>query len=257
MQHQDGHGAAFTIELTVRLRPGAAAARGDLLTLAPSAPGGSPLAIRCSGSEISLALGERRLVIGRLLDRARHHLAISCRDGAARAYLDGAPAGELADFAATLPGGDRLALAGGGWQGSLEGIAIHRRALAPAEIAASMRAYAAMVAGVAEAKLTTVHAQLSARSAVPTLAEIRPYRDALVVCEYDTDAQNSSLGTRLHVAQWGIIDGVRTPLAELALGSACDLELEDIAEHPELESAWLADTLAHGPSALIFVEAGR
>ena len=41
-------------------------------------------------------------------------------------------------------------------------------------------------------------------------------------------------------------------------GSACDLELEDIARHPELESAWLAGIPSlHEASAPVFVEAGR
>ena len=114
-----------------------------------------------------------------------------------------------------------------------------------------------MVAGITQATSTRIHAVLAARSDIPEPDGIRPYRDALVVCEYDTDPEHSSLGTRIYAAQWGIIDGRRTPLAALAIGSACELELEDIADHPELESAWLADTLAHPPSATIYVEAGR
>jgi hypothetical protein len=255
-EHGDD-GAALSLEATIRLRDGAAGARADLITLGPPPPGGFPLTLERSGAELRLALGGKGLVIGRIVDSARHHLAVSCHDGAASASLDGAPAVVLAGLGAALPGRDRLALAGGGWRGSIEGIAVYRRALQPAEIAASAGAYAGLVAGLKDAKTTRIHAALSARSLIPELGEIRPYRDALVVCEYDTDPQNSTLGTRLYVAQWGIIDGVPTPLAGLAIGSACDLELEDIADHPELESAWLADTLAHQPSAAIFVEAGR
>jgi len=247
--------AALSIELTIRLREGGPP-HADLINIGPATPGGSPLILERNWSEIRLAFGGKRLVIGRITNGARHHIVVSCHDARAYAFLDGTPTGVLSDLS-ELPGRDRIELAGAGWQGSIEGIAVYRRALAQDEIARNRVAYDSMIAGIKEVKTIRIHAVLSARSLIPELGEIRPYRDALVVCEYDTNPEHSNEATRIYVAQWGIIDGVRTPLADLASGSVCDLELEDIVDHPELESAWLADTLTHLPSAPIFVEAGR
>ena len=74
---QGGRRAALTLELTIRLRAGAAAACSDLITLGPPPPGGSALALERAGAEIRLVAGGRRLAIGRIADGARHQLAVS------------------------------------------------------------------------------------------------------------------------------------------------------------------------------------
>ncbi len=248
---------ALSCELTLRLRDASAAGPADIVRLGPPPPGGLPIVVECRDRELCLKLGGKALVIGRIADQARHQVAFSVRDATATAFFDGAPVGTLTGSGAILPGPGPLELAGGGWHGSLEGVAVYRRALTEQDLAVDRRAYTSMIAGIGAVKSRRIQAQLTARSQLPALAEIRPYRDALVVCEYDTNSQNSTLGTKVYVAQWGIVDGTPTALAGLALGSVYALELEDIAEHPELESAWLSDTVPHLPSTTIFVEAGR
>ena len=78
---------------------------------------------------------------------------------------------------------------------------------------------------------------LAARSELPTLASIAPYRDALAVFEYRAG------GEPLRVVQRVLLDGHELPGARRELGDEVELRLEPFADHPQLASVYLSDTL--------------
>ena len=73
---------------------------------------------------------------------------------------------------------------GGDWRGTLEGVAIYSRALAPATIRASAERYRRIVAARPEIPRWRVRVRREATSEIPTLRQISPYRRALAVVTY-------------------------------------------------------------------------
>ncbi|MGE0453976.1 MAG: hypothetical protein AB7O37_11365 [Vicinamibacteria bacterium] len=90
---------------------------------------------------------------------------------------------------------------------------------------------------------------LRACSRVPSLREISPYRDALVVCEWDVAEvlRGASSAARVRVAHWGMRDGQRLPIAGAAPGLTRSLRLEPLAGTLQLEGYTLSNTLPPAP----------
>ncbi|MFM8582469.1 MAG: hypothetical protein ACKOFW_13315, partial [Planctomycetaceae bacterium] len=77
-----------------------------------------------------------------------------------------------------------------------------------------------------------------ATTAVPQLAEIAPYRRALLThtVEVLDVLRGRQPGPRLQIIGWGLLDGEPLPGAARAVGSESTLTLEPLEQHPELES---------------------
>lgn len=192
----------------------------------------------------------------------RSHVAITYSPGALRTYVDG----ELAAASEQLDNGFfhwktyRLAFgddAGGGhdWPGELEGIALFDRVLEADEIRENFRRYEALIAERPRVPQLVVEARLLAATPTPSLADIAPYREALAVSEYEVSAAISGglPGQRLRVAEWVLLDG--RPLERPAVGAARRLVLEPYALNRQLESVFLADTLAGQETTLYYATA--
>jgi hypothetical protein len=82
-----------------------------------------------------------------------------------------------------------------------------------------------------------VNVRLTRAGPVPTPESILPYRNALVVNEYEVmDVISGSLtGTTLHIAQWVIRDGRMLPGARRLAGVASTMTIDRYNAHPELE----------------------
>ncbi|TNF70486.1 MAG: hypothetical protein EP299_13990 [Acidobacteria bacterium] len=134
---------------------------------------------------------------------------------------------------------------GGDWAGVLEGVAIYDRVLGPEEIGEDHLRYRAKLERRVPIPRRVVEARLQTRSKIPTLAEISPYREALVVFEYDVEAtpEGEPLPDRIRVAHWAILDGKTLPITRIAEGQVLRLDLEPFEANPQLESLYLADTL--------------
>jgi hypothetical protein len=91
----------------------------------------------------------------------------------------------------------------------LEGIAVYDRALEPGEIQRNAAEYRRRLGARKPVPQIEVRAKLLAKSAVPTLKEVKPYREALLVCKYQvTKVLRDSLADReVLVAQWALLDG--------------------------------------------------
>jgi hypothetical protein len=94
-----------------------------------------------------------------------------------------------------------------------------------------------------------VTATLAARSEMPTLKEIAPYRDALVVYEYqDSD------GKQLRVAHWAIRDGVVQGVADRKVGREYGMKLRPLKTFRSLAALKRSDTLEEDLDATMYFQ---
>lgn len=125
----------------------------------------------------------------------------------------------------------------------LEGVAIHHRALPPQAIAAEAERYRGKLAERKRVPRTVVRARLVARSEPPTLVEISPYREALVVFDYEVvEVLDGDPGaSRLRVAHWSILEGEVLPINRRRTGETYRLLLERFDRNPQLDSLFVAE----------------
>lgn len=191
-----------------------------------------------------------------LPDGRAHHVALTYSPGRLTAYLDGRRAA-----AAMVPGdffhwrSGRLEVgaqpgSAARYRGALSHLAIHARELAAAEVEADARSALAALAAAPPVPFAEVEARLVARSRLPTLEEISPYRQALVVEEWEVlrPLGGVAVAGRIRVARWALLDGAPTPESAEPPGSVRRLRLEPHAAQPQLESVVLSDTLPPPPA---------
>lgn len=146
---------------------------------------------------------------------------------------------------------------GPGWSGTLEGVAIYNRVLAAEEIAEDARRYLDLIAERSPVRQAVVEARLVARSRLPTLEEITPYREALVAYEYEVlRVVSGEAPSRLRAAHWALLDGQAQPAASLRVGEERRLTLEPYSANSQLESLVLSDTLDGAAGLPLFYVVG-
>jgi hypothetical protein len=143
---------------------------------------------------------------------------------------------------------------GGEWPGTLEGVALYSRALAPELARETWLRYRRILDARPEVARTVVRARLAERSKIPTLTEISPYRQALAVYAYEVleTVRGRPAGERVRVARWVILDGDTLEEARLRPGHEERLTLEPFAENPQLEGLFLSDTLGESQGTLYY-----
>jgi hypothetical protein len=189
------------------------------------------------------------------------HVVVTYTPGRLAAYLDGEKRVESSDLVGDFfhwregplvfgAGGK----GGGDWAGVLEGVAIYDRVLGPAEVEEDHLRYRAKLDRRAPIPRRVVEARLRARSKIPTLAEISPYREALVVFEYEVEAspEGEPPPGRIRVAHWAILDGKTLPITRATEGQVLRLAVEPFDANPQLESLYLADTLTDAGGLPLF-----
>ena len=143
----------------------------------------------------------KRVQLCALADQARNHVAVSYRKGQLVCYLNGKLVMQTDELDGALswepaPPDTGLSFGGGKgwgglgyppWRGKLEGIAVYSRALGAKEAAASFAAYEGIINGRPIIPRLELRAMLAGKSEVPAARDIAPYRDALVVYEYDVE----------------------------------------------------------------------
>jgi alginate O-acetyltransferase complex protein AlgJ len=94
-------------------------------------------------------------------------------------------------------------------------------------------------------------ARLLACSRVPSLREISPYRDALIVCEWEVTASSATEpGKRLRLAHWALRDGERQSIASWTSGATAHLRVRPL-EGAETEGYPVFDTLPPAPDLAV------
>jgi hypothetical protein len=131
------------------------------------------------------------------------------------------------------------------WRGKFEYLAMYNRFIEEPEAAQNAAAVAATLAKRKVPPRIELQAKLVAKSQVPAPAQMAPYRNALVVNEYQVEKVLKGTYTpkTIRVAQWGVSDLKPTPVAALEPGASVKLILETFADHGELASELVSDTL--------------
>lgn len=196
------------------------------------------------------------------------HVVVGYSPGRLVAYRDGElvlESGEIVNGffpwkAARLTFGDEV----GGrrdWSGTLEGVAIYDRVLEAAEVRENHRRYERLRESRPAVRRLEARGRLLAKSEIPTLRQISPYRQALVVYEYAVESvlEGDLASGRVRVAHWAILNGETLPVTREGEGAVRRLSLEPFAANPQLESLYLSDTFEDGHELPFFfdVEAGN
>lgn len=124
------------------------------------------------------------------------------------------------------------------WAGEIEGVAIYSRTLDVEEIRRDALQYLHLVKSRPAVPRIAVEAELVARSPLPTMDEIKPYRSALAVCKYRVAGNPpAELGgeREILVAHWALLDGRPEPIAGWKPGVKMQLLLEPVERNPQLQ----------------------
>jgi hypothetical protein len=192
-----------------------------------------------------------------------HHVIVTYSGGQLLCYLDGAKVFESSkvqgDFSNWTPqhlvlgdewNGER------NWSGTLEGVAVFSRALNADEVKREYEAYQRILARRPVVPHLVVNAELIKLSKVPTLKEILPYREGLLVGEYRVkQVVDGKLDAKtIRVAHWALLDGAASTPAARKPGWSGPLNLETFEANPQLKSLFLSDTLEDNFEAVLYYD---
>ena len=247
----------MTIEMTIE--PDRADQRGSAIILTSASKSRRNFSLEQQGSQLFLTLrmksrGDQALPRISLLElppgRASH-IAMTYSPGRLQSYLDG----ELVQSDTSIEGGffhwRPAPLVFGSdwngqrpWRGRQEGVAIYSRVLEDEEVRESFLRYRSKLRSRTAISEWTARGTQTECSAAPTLAQIDPYREALVVCHYRVHRTlaGEDLPPSIRVARWSMLDGHQLRL-ESPGNRPVELDLSLFADNPQLESIFLSDTL--------------
>ena len=131
------------------------------------------------------------------------------------------------------------------WSGTFEYVAMYNRFIEEPEAAKNA---AVVAAGLAQRKplpQIEVQAKLGVKSKIPDPREMAPYRNALVVNEYQREnvLKGRHAGKTIRVVQWGMLNLKPTLLAAQEPGASVKLVLETFIDNEELVPELISDTL--------------
>ncbi len=152
------------------------------------------------------------------------------------------------DFSGWVDGEVTFGAGAGGnldWPGALEGVRLDRRVIPIHEGMNRAKRYTAIIADRPLLGAQKMRGRLIGKSDIPTLEELAPYREALVVFEYVVDkvTEGSYSDEKIYVAHWLILDRKTLPFSQVGLDSQCSLLLEKFEDNPQLASRYLSDTV--------------
>jgi hypothetical protein len=209
--------------------------------------------------------GVQRIELCKVQEGRPSHLVVSCGQGSLQCYLDGELAKETevaAPLAWVKPKFDGGMYLGGRqdvrnqWHGRLECVAVFAHALEANDVASDYAACSKVVAARRNPQRITIKARLAARSEMPTPADVAPYRDALIVNEYEVMQvlDGKCEPGKMCVAQWGLLDGRPTELERAKVGDEVQLTVESFSDHPELETEAIRNSLADDLALDLFID---
>ncbi len=265
--------AKHQLTLSLLTAPASLQERGSLLALSDG-PRARNFVLRQEGAKVVLVLRTSdsareglAVPIATLASAAPHHLLLTFSPGRLTAFVDGVPTAETVppiavpgDFFHWRPSNFTFGAESKSperWHGTLAEIRIWNRPLAAAEIAAEAARLQALIAARPAGLRADVEVRLLASSSAPSLEEISPYREALVVDELEVVRQLSGPpvgGQRIRVARWAILDN--QVLAPPTTGEVYALVLEPFAAQPQLEQFFLGDELPPGTGLPLFFDLG-
>ena len=160
--------------------------------------------------------GQPAVTIGTLTDTRPHHLIVTYAPGRVQAWLDGVQTADSGDITekAKIDWGRGVSLGReakykpAAWQGWIDAVAVYDRALAETEAKANAAAFAKIIAARNMPERIVAEVNLVAKSKTPTPEQIAPYRNALVINEYEVvSVREGKLDAKkIRVAEWGLRD---------------------------------------------------
>jgi hypothetical protein len=131
------------------------------------------------------------------------------------------------------------------WRGTVEGVALYSRALPADEARANFDAYRQLRDSRPRVESLELDARLLSSSEVPTLKQIEPYRQALIVNEYEVKRliRGQYATPKIRVAHWAMLDETTQPIARLAVGQDIKLLVEPLVDQPQLADQYTSNTL--------------
>lgn len=106
-----------------------------------------------------------------------------------------------------------------------------------------------------------VKAVLAAKSDIPPVAKIAPYREALAVYEWAVQSGGSgstvTSGKKLRVQHWVYYDNVKQSAADWPVGHATELRIERSEAHSEAQRFCVLDTLPLDVDMPVFFDVGQ
>lgn len=209
--------------------------------------------------------GGEAFPVAQLSGPGTHHVVVGLQRGHLEVFIDGKLVFDqsriptrLTDWAVADLSFGRERGGPNPWNGSIEGVAIYDRFLGLEEVADNARVYLEHVASRTPLNVIEVRARRTAVSAAPTLEEILPYKNGLVVHEYEVlEVLDGDLGEpRIRVVHWALLNGETRWRADGEVGEVLDMKLEAFSDHPEVQDLYLADDLPLDTDLPMFLEPG-
>ena len=172
------------------------------------------------------------------------HLLVVRRQPGFKAYVNGA-AVQLTPLPAAAPAPplDQL-IFGGGWDGGIFGVAIHARALKPAEAKQQSLSQLARLSQLPPApRRVKVRARLLETSAMPSAEGIAPYTGALLAYVYEPEKvlEGELSAKRILVKHWAMLGQKTVAGFPRKTGASYDLILEAESGHLHLKGERVMD----------------
>jgi len=207
-----------------------------------------------------------RIPLGSLPGPGPHHLIVTYGTGNLAAYLNGEPMAVETQVTGTLKvWSDGLPLmigAGRGddppWHGVVEGVALYGHFVSPDEARRNAVGYAERREERNAVDPLRVVVRRRALSRTPTPEEITPYREGLVLHEYDVlDVRQGELGEdRIRVAHYAVQGGLAREIAGPGLDPILELQLESFDENPQVQDIYQADDLELDLDVPLYLDVG-
>ena len=188
------------------------------------------------------------------------HVVVTYTPGQLICYLNGTQVSSSNRVTTDLRGQRGYALLVGNdldnrpWYGTVEGIALFGRVLSPEEARAEADAYRAICRDRKLLAPVELDATLTAASRPPKLAEITPYRQALVVNEYAVNhvISGTLAAKTIRVAHWVILNEQTLDVTQLPLNAPVHLTVAPFDANPQLAGENMTDTLPESDAPLYY-----
>lgn len=234
---------AFTLEVMIKPAEAAPTMRGVVLAYCDEK--GEEVAILQDQNGLALRLANAEPVgLFTPVAGTPVHLLIACDKDKWTAYRDGLPVRSGA-----VPGGRTawstrnlvIGASGAGaeaWRGRVEDIAVFSKALSAEEAKNEAAASRTNQAGRKPARVLRFKGTLVRQAITSDVAQIRPYTRSLSAAEYKIEKvlEGEWKESTITVFHWMILDGKRLPIADRKPGTVVELSVENMGDHPQLES---------------------
>jgi hypothetical protein len=211
-------------------------------------------------------LGAARFEVAELSEPGARHLIVTGKAGGFAAYLDGQQVVDE-EFLGNSFGlwREEFPLVVGAsplgrfpWNGVVEGIAIYGHFVTPDEARQNALAYAARRQKRVPVESARVLARRRALSSAPTSEAIIPYRDGLVVHEYEVlEVREGELAEEvIRVAHYAVQAGADREMAASRNGEVVELRVEHFEENRQVEGIFLADDLDLDLDVPLYLDVG-